>query len=558
MASGPADDAHGLLDQFLAQNPPAQLTDALKLFMSAPIPVLSNTTWLPPADEAATRLDLARQLRHNIVDCVPHLDHNFSFTAVQLAAIVVMPLDRLQKFVQETASDLDDFHRLVFARGFVDNTEPLPDALSYFLQGQHPSAPSKKRKTPGQDPQPVEQARGSNAVRGQDYVLRNDQQRRKVRVVVPCLARDEHKCMLSHSMHPEACHIIPFSFNSNRNNLDDYTRRFALCMELISSPLQNTRPSTSLITAGLGASDQYWNMLSISPYLHSWWAKAYWAFQCTGIESSDDGHAVVLVFYWMPHRRGVPRQKVSLEPGATDYQDMMGARGSYGTGRVPGSQSQGFANGIQHDSFRPIVSGQVFRVLLDTLEDAQKMKAMVDIQWACVRVAAMSAAAEPNDLDDDRFGDFPEFAFERRDYEFRVMLLADDQPGPSSKAKDPAEGPARAPSLSQPDTGSSPLPPPDNRSEKAGIVTQLSTKIAMTATRSKDTESAGGEEPKEPEEPKDGKKHWMDALRRKPRGKRGSTVPTTDVVPEPAVKGKLTWKKTLTRFPVRNLLRPGA
>lgn len=79
---------------------------------------------------------------------------------------------------------------------------------------------------------------------------------------------------------------------------------------------------------------------------------------------------------------------------------------------------QGFGNGIRHDCFRPIVSGQEFRVVLDTLEDAEKMRKMVDIQGACVRIAAMSGAAGPDDLSDD----FSEFDFQRRAYETAAML----------------------------------------------------------------------------------------------------------------------------------------
>lgn len=112
---------------------------------------------------------------------------------------------------------------------------------------------------------------------------------------------------------------------------------------------------------------------------------------------------------------------MSLEPGTSDYRDMMDALAwadgrLYGKGRGP--DMQGFANGIEHDCFRPIVLGQEFRVVHDTLDDAKKMRKMVDIQWACVRLTALSGTVGPDDDDDD----FSEFDLEREEHEKTAFL----------------------------------------------------------------------------------------------------------------------------------------
>ncbi len=216
-------------------------------------------------------------------------------------------------------------------------------------------------------------------------------------------------------MHPEACHIVPFAFNSSQTNLRDYTGRFSDSLATFFFPTAESSTYSHLIGDGLGCSDKYWNMLSINSHLHGLWAKPYWAIQNRGIEPRPTGHAIILAFHWMPHRRGNPEHIMSVESGSDDVERMLDALrtgGSYGESREPGMH--GYSNSLQHDSFRPIVSGQVFEVTLDTLEDAHKMRMMVDIQWACIRIAAVSGAAGPDDSCDDFSGfDFERAAFTR-------------------------------------------------------------------------------------------------------------------------------------------------
>lgn len=161
-------------------------------------------------------------------------------------------------------------------------------------------------------------------------------------------------------------------------------------------------------------------MLSINPYLHSCWSKPDWAIECIGILPRQQGetlkHAVILVFHWMPHSSNSPYQAINLESDATGCQGILDGLTETPYGESRGPATEGYVTGIQHDSFRPIVSGQEFEVSLDTLEDAEKMRQMVNIQWACVRIAAMSGATGPDDFADD----FSEFDFEREEFERRV------------------------------------------------------------------------------------------------------------------------------------------
>ncbi|RMZ91434.1 hypothetical protein DV736_g1325, partial [Chaetothyriales sp. CBS 134916] len=67
----------------------------------------------------------------------------------------------------------------------------------------------------------------------------------------------------------------------------------------------------------------------------------------------------------------------------------------------------GYENGIvaaSHvKSYQPLLSGQIFEVKFDgkdSKEDAEKMKDMVDLQWALIVMASIAGAADPPELDD--------------------------------------------------------------------------------------------------------------------------------------------------------------
>lgn len=70
----------------------------------------------------------------------------------------------------------------------------------------------------------------------------------------------------------------------------------------------------------------------------------------------------------------------------------------------------GIAAVVQRDSFHELETGQTFEIVVDN-EDAIKMKEAFDVQWAVVRLAALSGAAgvwalEADNLDkDDSLGE---------------------------------------------------------------------------------------------------------------------------------------------------------
>jgi hypothetical protein len=154
-----------------------------------------------------------------------------------------------------------------------------------------------------------------------------------------------------------------------------------------------------LLSSSLGCSDKDWNMISLNRQLDFWWGQAKFALRCQGIDLSsvDESKSKIrLQFHWMAAHRGDPSQPIGLDEPTV--RDMLLSMREYGTGPISA------ANAISN---RPVLSGHCFEIEMESSK-AKKMKYMVDLQWALIRISAMSGAAEspellqdPNDPDSD-------------------------------------------------------------------------------------------------------------------------------------------------------------
>ncbi|KAL1903023.1 hypothetical protein Sste5346_000936 [Sporothrix stenoceras] len=91
-------------------------------------------------------------------------------------------------------------------------------------------------------------------------------------------------------------------------------------------------------------------------------------------------------------------------------------RPRYGGGSDP-ADKEGIVAAAYATTSRLVQSGHVINIAMPSMEDGVRMKAMLDIQWACIRIASMSAAAgDPEFLkdpfDDDWGSDVGEYAEE--------------------------------------------------------------------------------------------------------------------------------------------------
>lgn len=200
-----------------------------------------------------------------------------------------------------------------------------------------------------------------------------------------CLERDG-RCVITGYECPEAAHIIPFAWDESAESNEktmDYTRH----LEHFGIPLgQFVKYDV------LGSSDVAANMISLSPTLHTSWGKAFFGFKPLGVESYTDADGtkkakITIQFVWLPRSeadkmtRGLNlRKEGAKNPNSLISQLRAHIRAKHlvtlnTTTRVP------------------VESGHVFHIHCD-LRDGKKMYDMLVIQWALIRIGAMSGAAD--------------------------------------------------------------------------------------------------------------------------------------------------------------------
>ena len=138
-------------------------------------------------------------------------------------------------------------------------------------------------------------------------------------------------------------------------------------------------------TGGLGVSDKLWNMVSLNPQLHVWWGKAYFGFKCLGILPGDEP-SVRVQFVWMPRATTMWQE---------DCRDEDELRVHITNNRSP-LVEQGVA--AFRLSGRPLSTGDVFNIPVAKADAKKKMKMAFDLQWALIRIAALTGGANVDDV----------------------------------------------------------------------------------------------------------------------------------------------------------------
>lgn len=247
---------------------------------------------------------------------------------------------------------------------------------------------------------------GREATLGKTSKSREEKERMK------CIARDHGACILMSTASLEACHVIPFTVNATEAG-----RARLLAVRHAFDLIPGSEPAHryKLLTDHLGCSDKSWNMLSLNRQLHKWWSGTYFAIKCLGIaptQSQVGAVTIRLQFQWMPLRDTTQHWKrpIDLKGGeAVKMVQEWEAKRRYGTaGLLP---SGGVVAAAEAAPFWPLQTGHVVELHMPP-EDAENMKTMVDMQWACIQVASMSGAADWDDFFERPEDDPGEAAFQ--------------------------------------------------------------------------------------------------------------------------------------------------
>ncbi|KJZ72693.1 hypothetical protein HIM_07885 [Hirsutella minnesotensis 3608] len=173
-----------------------------------------------------------------------------------------------------------------------------------------------------------------------------------------------------------------------------------------------------------GVADKAWNMLSFSPLVHTFWGKAYFGLKFYDIlpvsqhaeDKSDDQHStlkakasitkgkgietapktiVQLQLYWLPRLAG------KGETGSYFKMDLSNEMDWDGSTRASLRTPQDLEKDVLFTRVpegASLITGDIISVEMDDTE-VGKFITVINIQWALIRIAAMSGAAEAKDLE---------------------------------------------------------------------------------------------------------------------------------------------------------------
>ncbi|KAK3936890.1 hypothetical protein QBC46DRAFT_20748 [Diplogelasinospora grovesii] len=431
------DDLRQKLESFYDSDADRQDLDALGRFLAI-TPDRAAPSIILPIEEMEERLQLAAKLEKHWKDSFSRLTLKDSrewkpFSTHQIAALMIVDLDDLRVYSRNP----------IFTYGILAGLCQIPSLTKIFLTKPQShddlwpldltpftQTPSKKRRLSESSDRSFESDGTQFDQRGN--AKRNTKQADKR------LSLDENSCIILKTADPEVCHIVPFSANAKEDKRQALIRCFTGSVNPIlfkgGDGFEQNEQVHKLFTSRLGVSDRKWNLISLDRQLHEWWGSFYFGLKCLGtalVAGKPDGIATLkLQFHWMPRRE---QPSKPLARTKQEFLDMF--KGTYGD---PSSGNPVVA-AARPVSGRPIRTGDIFYVDIQT-RHVHKMMLAFEIQWALVRIAAMTGGAEALEL----VGDEPDYLDESGQFlglmaEFRANwdLFKDDISEYGSKSDEP-------------------------------------------------------------------------------------------------------------------------
>ncbi|KAL6878780.1 hypothetical protein J3F83DRAFT_723888 [Trichoderma novae-zelandiae] len=322
-------------------------------------PPFSEITPILPMEEMEIRLETIEKVRKLAEEESRGISLHLNM--LQVATLLVMPMDSLRYVLQA-------------ARTWPGSIDPYLAAGAFLSLLSKGKLPGGSRRASDNTSQPSS-ATGASSSKRMD---RDRTERQK------CLDRDHRSCIFTKAAHPEACHIIPFALTASQDSLEILASQRILSNALLDHDTAHW--FKYFVGTTVGSSDKSWNMLSLTPTLHAWWGKALFGIKCLGIIPHDNQRSKVkLQFHWMPSHSRKPGDII-----APPYQDVI--QGAAESRAIQERANIEIIADARRDSFRELESGQTFEVVVDK-EDAENMKMALDVQWAVMRIQAISGAA---------------------------------------------------------------------------------------------------------------------------------------------------------------------
>ncbi|KAF5681708.1 sulfate adenylyltransferase subunit 2 [Fusarium circinatum] len=241
-----------------------------------------------------------------------------------------------------------------------------------------------------------------------------------------CTELDRHRCIVTGLSDPQVCYIVPFAWNQTQEHLEKTRRVLGKVDYFIFEKTAEASETNMEIIKGVRSSDMPWNVLRLSPQLHTWWGKAYFGFKYydTVLCEDDPNYSIIsLQFVWMPcNVKALAKEQVDLAA----QRDPLTALGvhlthRYGDGPLSACTTRNCTKcretlGVQcHDisSNRPVESGTIVKVRRLT-KHRGLLEHVIKLQWSVICAAAMSGGAQIyedellSDSEDSPCGSVPE------------------------------------------------------------------------------------------------------------------------------------------------------
>jgi hypothetical protein len=208
-----------------------------------------------------------------------------------------------------------------------------------------------------------------------------------------------------HTGKGEVAHIVPFTWNENADKFE--TTRTAVSWSALLFPESVVTQLLDICATDVGCSDKRWNMVYLNRQLHFWWSRGYLGLKFHGwVKASDNDTSenpeviVKVQFHWLDRRTRNASDEILITGDASSMRAMAERQMAFEQDGSPSHQrgeEGGIISAFRVDMCTPIVSGHIAEVKMPE-QDAQKFKALLELQWSIIRIAAMSGAAENPEL----------------------------------------------------------------------------------------------------------------------------------------------------------------
>ncbi|WQF87800.1 Putative HNH nuclease [Colletotrichum destructivum] len=336
-------------------------------------------------DDHGTKLDLVPRVRRNLATAIsmPGFDQ-----AALWAALWLMPTENLQELHDNLRQPASKADLMRLQCQLVVGVSQIPKFIRIFR---------------GQDPDTLNED-DSNAPKA--YNAGDKRNRGEADLA---LERDSHKCVITDTLHPQVCHIFPFASLKYR-----YQKVLPICLDGMKKIWGIERVddlSEKLMIHGpneTAAIDTVTNMICLSPQLHDWWLRGYFALEPIRLWSEPlhdstpdrpdraakkrkipEKWSIQIRFDWL-RKIDVPmltsKVKFSDDP-ITMMQEPAG---------------EGLVRAFNATTCRQVENGQIFTMTADSRDRLPDYDILL-LQWDLLRMWRLAGGADPTvyPLDDD-------------------------------------------------------------------------------------------------------------------------------------------------------------